>query len=208
MKSAFAAILVASLATARQRMTQQRLYDMVSGWADPADEADMIDLGSSEIEQSEEMTPMAWRRLRNRGVNARRLYAAGRMYDDWDEESGWDGSWKDYRDEIEALEETRGWTPDQWFQAGRDEAAAEEARQRELFEAERQTYRQTRPTFRAYLRENMDEDLMAARDGYEGEGRWWKNSDFDMEPYREAYRESESMVDWRENRPIWEEWNM
>ena len=58
---------------------------------------------------------MAWRRLRNRGVNARRLYAAGRMYDDWDEESGWDGSWKDYRDEIEALEETRGWTPDQWF---------------------------------------------------------------------------------------------
>ena len=50
MKSAFAAILVASLATARQRMTQQRLYDMVSGWADPADEADMIDLGSSEIE--------------------------------------------------------------------------------------------------------------------------------------------------------------
>ena len=244
MKTAFAAILVASLAAAKQKdgakrmrddelQAQQILYDLVTGWAVPADEADLIDLGSSDIEEAqEEMNP--WKDFREeygkgRGISAKRIYAAGRAYDDYDSENGWSGSWKDFKDDIGALEDTNEWTPEQWFLAGREfvpaveeevieepvlessdieaemEKAEKEMSQRRLFNQERKTYRQTKPKWAEYMEENEDEGLMAARDGYEGEGRWWKDSDLDLDSYRDSFRQSRS--DWRDGTPSWEDWS-
>ena len=95
---------------------QQKLYDLVNGWATPVEET--ANLGSSAETEEESMDWKAWREEAGlgKGISSRQIFAAGRMYNDWDAESGWgDNTWKDYKDTIKELEDTKEWTPEQWF---------------------------------------------------------------------------------------------
>ena len=51
------------------------------------------------------------------------------MYDDWDDEAGWGGDWKDswrgFKDDMD-MDATEDWTPMQWYMAGREWTAPEE----------------------------------------------------------------------------------
>ena len=115
------------------------MYEMLSGWGADEPEDELEALGSSELnlddEEGEEMMDeMDWKALREqtglgRGLNAKRLYTYGRMYDDWDDEAGWGGDWKDswrgFKDDMD-MDANEDWTPKQWFMAGREWTAPAE----------------------------------------------------------------------------------
>ena len=96
------------------------MYEMLSGWGAP-EEDELEVLGSSELEGDEDEEQVwDWAAVREqmshgKGLNAKKMYAYGRMYEDWDDEEGWGGDWKDnwrqYKDDMDGMQDAGDWTP-------------------------------------------------------------------------------------------------
>ena len=86
--------------------SQRKMYEMVSGWAEPA-------LESGEGEEAAEPETYGWKDLRSgrkgkgKGQASKQMFYAGMNYDNWDEEQGW-GNQNAYKESWEGMQD---WKP-------------------------------------------------------------------------------------------------
>ena len=86
--------------------SQRKMYEMVSGWAEPA-------LESGEGEEAAEPETYGWkdhrsgRKGKGKGQASKQMFYAGMNYDNWDEEQGW-GNQNAYKESWEGMQD---WKP-------------------------------------------------------------------------------------------------